>query len=119
MHVAAHADSFAIKRMRKIGQRRAVDYTSTGVWYMQDNSRSLSYSYFHFPKEASAKIWSFVFTSGSWDFPSGSCKRKLFGARHFAASAITRGIFNATQDYVSPFDGDGHARKIDICCIHI
>ena len=35
MHVAAHADSFAIKRMRKIGQRRAVDYTSTGVWYMQ------------------------------------------------------------------------------------
>ncbi|XP_058071651.1 subtilisin-like protease SBT2.2 isoform X2 [Magnolia sinica] len=42
------------------------------------------------------------------DFPSGSCNRKLVGARHFAASAITRGIFNATQDYASPFDGDGH-----------
>ncbi|KAJ4981945.1 hypothetical protein NE237_032782 [Protea cynaroides] len=42
------------------------------------------------------------------DFPSGSCNRKLIGARHFAASAITRGIFNATQDYASPFDGDGH-----------
>ncbi|KAI4299836.1 hypothetical protein L6164_033260 [Bauhinia variegata] len=42
------------------------------------------------------------------DFPSGSCNRKLVGARHFAASAITRGIFNVTQDYASPFDGDGH-----------
>lgn len=42
------------------------------------------------------------------DFPSGSCNRKLVGARHFAASAITRGIFNTSQDYASPFDGDGH-----------
>ncbi|XP_050223650.1 subtilisin-like protease SBT2.3 [Mercurialis annua] len=42
------------------------------------------------------------------DFPSGSCNRKLIAARHFAASAITRGIFNSTQDYASPFDGDGH-----------
>ncbi|XP_059667370.1 subtilisin-like protease SBT2.2 [Cornus florida] len=42
------------------------------------------------------------------EFPSGSCNRKLIGARHFAASAITRGIFNASQDYASPFDGDGH-----------
>lgn len=42
------------------------------------------------------------------DFPSGSCNRKLVGARHFAASAITRGIFNASKDYASPSDGDGH-----------
>ncbi|XP_010519036.1 PREDICTED: subtilisin-like protease SBT2.1 [Tarenaya hassleriana] len=42
------------------------------------------------------------------DFPPGSCNRKLIGARHFAASAITRGIFNSSQDYASPFDGDGH-----------
>ncbi|EPS61165.1 hypothetical protein M569_13635, partial [Genlisea aurea] len=42
------------------------------------------------------------------DFPSGSCNGKLVGARHFAASAIIRGIFNATKDYASPFDADGH-----------
>ncbi|XP_065022022.1 subtilisin-like protease SBT2.3 [Musa acuminata AAA Group] len=42
------------------------------------------------------------------DFPAGSCNRKLVGARHFAASAITRGIFNATLDHASPLDGDGH-----------
>ncbi|KAE8710984.1 hypothetical protein F3Y22_tig00110317pilonHSYRG00047 [Hibiscus syriacus] len=42
------------------------------------------------------------------EFPSGSCNRKLVGARHFAASAITRGIFNSSEDYASPFDGDGH-----------
>ncbi|GKE70739.1 hypothetical protein Tco_1528811, partial [Tanacetum coccineum] len=46
------------------------------------------------------------------DFPSGSCNRKLVGACHFAASAITRGIFNASQDYASPFDGDGHGRVV-------
>ncbi|CAN6553519.1 unnamed protein product [Malus baccata var. baccata] len=42
------------------------------------------------------------------DFPSGSCNRKLIAARHFASSAITRGVFNSSQDYASPFDGDGH-----------
>lgn len=42
------------------------------------------------------------------DFPSGSCNRKLIGARHFAESAITRGIFNASRDHASPFDGSGH-----------
>ncbi|XP_057499131.1 flowering time control protein FY-like [Actinidia eriantha] len=31
----ADGDSFAAKRMRKIGQRRAVDYTSTVVRYIQ------------------------------------------------------------------------------------
>ncbi|XP_024021102.1 flowering time control protein FY isoform X2 [Morus notabilis] len=31
----AHADGFAAKRMRKLTQRRAVDYTSTVVRYMQ------------------------------------------------------------------------------------
>ncbi|GAA0184465.1 serine protease [Lithospermum erythrorhizon] len=42
------------------------------------------------------------------DFPSGSCNRKLIVAHHFAASAINRGIFNASENYASPFDGDGH-----------
>ncbi|CAM8930004.1 unnamed protein product [Rhodiola kirilowii] len=42
------------------------------------------------------------------DFPSGSCNRKLIGARHFAGSAIARGIFNVSEDYACPFDGDGH-----------
>ncbi|TYI89154.1 hypothetical protein E1A91_D03G034500v1, partial [Gossypium mustelinum] len=31
----AHGDNFAVKRMRKLTQRRAVDYTSTVVRYMQ------------------------------------------------------------------------------------
>ncbi|GJM93013.1 hypothetical protein PR202_ga09528 [Eleusine coracana subsp. coracana] len=34
--------------------------------------------------------------------------QKLVGARHFAASAITRGVFNASQDLASPSDSDGH-----------
>nr|XP_028945299.1 subtilisin-like protease SBT1.4 [Malus domestica] len=42
------------------------------------------------------------------DFPSGSWNRKLIAARHFASSAITRGVFNSSLDYASPFDGDGH-----------
>lgn len=35
--VAAHIDSFGAKRMRKHTQRRAVDYTSTVVRYIQVN----------------------------------------------------------------------------------
>nr|XP_027192061.1 subtilisin-like protease SBT2.2 isoform X2 [Cicer arietinum] len=46
------------------------------------------------------------------DFPSGSCNRKLVGARHFAASLITRGMFDSTEDCASPFDGDGHGTNI-------
>lgn len=46
------------------------------------------------------------------DFPSGSCNRKLIGARHFAASAIARGIFNASEDHASPYDGTGHGTHI-------
>ncbi|GLJ40174.1 hypothetical protein SUGI_0823960 [Cryptomeria japonica] len=46
------------------------------------------------------------------DFPSGSCNRKLIGARHFAAAAIARGVFNASEDYASPYDGIGHGTHI-------
>ncbi|GFY92288.1 transducin/WD40 repeat-like superfamily protein [Actinidia rufa] len=36
----AHGDSFAAKRMRKIGQRRAVDYTSTVVRTLPESGTS-------------------------------------------------------------------------------
>lgn len=41
--IAAHGDNFAAKRMRKLTQRRAVDYTSTVVRYMQVNSSDPSH----------------------------------------------------------------------------
>ncbi|EOA39671.1 hypothetical protein CARUB_v10008312mg [Capsella rubella] len=41
-------------------------------------------------------------------FPPGSCNRKLIGARHFAESALSRGVLNSSQDDASPFDGEGH-----------
>lgn len=44
------------------------------------------------------------------EFPEGSCNGKIIGARHFAAAAIAGGDFNATRDYASPFDADGHGR---------
>ncbi|CAM6118928.1 unnamed protein product [Calypogeia fissa] len=42
------------------------------------------------------------------EFPQGSCNGKIIGARHFAAAAIAGGDFNASRDYASPFDADGH-----------
>lgn len=42
------------------------------------------------------------------DFPSGSCNKKLVGARHFAAAVKASGLFNASEDSASPLDGDGH-----------
>ncbi|CAN1174740.1 Subtilisin-like protease SBT2.6 [Linum perenne] len=41
-------------------------------------------------------------------FPSRSCNGKIVGAQYFARAAIAAGDFNATRDYVSPFDADGH-----------
>ncbi|BBN13974.1 tRNA guanosine-2'-O-methyltransferase [Marchantia polymorpha subsp. ruderalis] len=42
------------------------------------------------------------------EFPKGSCNGKIIGARHFAGAAIAGGDFNASRDYASPFDADGH-----------
>eukprot|EP00250_Pteridium_aquilinum_P018288 c24024_g2_i1 orf=141-2642(-) len=42
------------------------------------------------------------------EFPEGSCNKKLVGAQHFAAAAIASGEFNATVDFASPLDADGH-----------
>lgn len=42
------------------------------------------------------------------EFPLGSCNYKLIGARHFSAAAEAGGVFNATEDFASPLDGDGH-----------
>ncbi|CAL1376004.1 unnamed protein product [Linum trigynum] len=41
-------------------------------------------------------------------FPSTSCNGKIIGAQYFARAAIAAGDFNATRDFVSPFDADGH-----------
>ncbi|CAM6038984.1 unnamed protein product [Sphagnum compactum] len=42
------------------------------------------------------------------EFPRGSCNGKIIGARHFAAAAIEDGAFNASLQFASPLDGDGH-----------
>ncbi|XP_024538202.1 subtilisin-like protease SBT2.5 [Selaginella moellendorffii] len=36
------------------------------------------------------------------------CNGKIVGARHFAAAATASGNFNASVDFDSPLDGDGH-----------
>ncbi|XP_058104107.1 subtilisin-like protease SBT2.5 [Magnolia sinica] len=41
-------------------------------------------------------------------FPQGACAGKIAGAQYFARAAIAAGEFNATRDYASPFDADGH-----------
>ena len=43
-------------------------------------------------------------------FPSTACNGKIVGAQYFAQAAIAAGDFNATRDYASPFDADGHGR---------
>jgi subtilisin family serine protease len=42
------------------------------------------------------------------EFPQGSCNGKIIGAQHFAAAAIAEGAFNASVQFASPLDGDGH-----------
>ncbi|KAL9242756.1 hypothetical protein vseg_016725 [Gypsophila vaccaria] len=41
-------------------------------------------------------------------FPITACNGKILGAQYFARAAIAAGDFNATRDYASPYDADGH-----------
>ncbi|KAF6135581.1 hypothetical protein GIB67_015434 [Kingdonia uniflora] len=41
-------------------------------------------------------------------FPPTACNSKIVGARYFSRAATIAGDFNATRDYLSPFDADGH-----------
>ncbi|PKA58889.1 Subtilisin-like protease [Apostasia shenzhenica] len=41
-------------------------------------------------------------------FSVSSCNGKIIGAQFFARAAIAAGDFNASCDYASPFDTDGH-----------
>lgn len=43
-------------------------------------------------------------------FPLSACNGKIVGAQLFARAAIAAGDFNATRDYSSPLDSDGHGR---------
>ncbi|KAF9689746.1 hypothetical protein SADUNF_Sadunf01G0124300 [Salix dunnii] len=45
-------------------------------------------------------------------FPSTACNGKIVGAQYFARAAIAAGDFNATRDYASPYDADGHGRQV-------
>ncbi|XP_049415490.1 subtilisin-like protease SBT2.5 [Solanum stenotomum] len=41
-------------------------------------------------------------------FPETACNSKIVGAQYFARAATAAGEFNASRDYASPFDADGH-----------
>ncbi|XP_058009473.1 subtilisin-like protease SBT2.6 isoform X1 [Hevea brasiliensis] len=41
-------------------------------------------------------------------FPPSACNGKIVAAHYFARAAINAGDFNATRDFASPFDADGH-----------
>ncbi|CAM6128487.1 unnamed protein product [Calypogeia fissa] len=41
-------------------------------------------------------------------FPIGSCNDKVVGAQYFDKGIVAANLFNATYDFASPLDGDGH-----------
>lgn len=54
------------------------------------------------------------------EFPVSACNGKIVGAQHFARAAIAAGDFNASQDYASAFDADGHGRQVSlIMVVHV
>ncbi|KAH7659232.1 Peptidase S8 subtilisin-related protein [Dioscorea alata] len=46
--------------------------------------------------------------SAAHEFPLNACNGKIVGAQYFARAAIASGDFNASHDFASPFDSDGH-----------
>ncbi|XP_020093709.1 subtilisin-like protease SBT2.5 [Ananas comosus] len=58
---------------------------------------------------ASTNLQSFRGSCEAGDgFPTSACNGKIVGAQFFARAAMASGEFNATRDYASPFDSDGH-----------
>ncbi|XP_024526147.1 subtilisin-like protease SBT2.5 [Selaginella moellendorffii] len=49
-------------------------------------------------------------------FPKGSCNGKIIGARHFSKGIVAANAFNASNDYDSPLDGDGHGSHTSSVC---
>ncbi|OVA19814.1 Peptidase S8/S53 domain [Macleaya cordata] len=47
-------------------------------------------------------------------FPETACGGKIVGARYFSRAASVAGDFNATRDFASPFDADGHGRQVSL-----
>lgn len=45
-------------------------------------------------------------------FPLSSCNGKIVAARYFSAGAQATVTLNASKDFLSPFDADGHGRYI-------
>lgn len=43
-------------------------------------------------------------------FPPESCNGKIVSAKYFSAGAQASAKFNASVDFLSPFDADGHGR---------
>ena len=43
-------------------------------------------------------------------FPASSCNGKIVSARYFSAGAEAVATLNASVDFLSPFDADGHGR---------
>ncbi|KAJ7566579.1 hypothetical protein O6H91_02G109400 [Diphasiastrum complanatum] len=52
----------------------------------------------------------------SWSFPHGSCNGKIVAARYFAKGIMAANAFNASYDFDSPFDGDGHGTHTSSIC---
>lgn len=47
-------------------------------------------------------------------FPMGSCNDKLVGAQYFDKGIAAANLFNASFDFASPLDGDGHGTYVKI-----
>jgi hypothetical protein len=46
---------------------------------------------------------------------ASSCNGKLLAAQHFSRAAQAAGALNASHDFASPIDGDGHGRQESLC----
>ncbi|RDX89922.1 Subtilisin-like protease SBT2.4, partial [Mucuna pruriens] len=45
-------------------------------------------------------------------FPASSCNGKIVAARYFSAGAEAAATLNASKDFLSPFDADGHGSHV-------
>jgi subtilisin family serine protease len=89
------------------GQKNAGDGVVIGVIDSGINPLHPSFGIQHFTSNVSH--FSGACVTGP-HFPPGSCNGKIISAKYFSAGAQAIVNFNASVDFLSPYDADGHGR---------
>lgn len=91
--------------VKNAGEGVVIGFVDTGI---NPHHPSFAYNPLH-PFNSSSSPFRGECQSGPM-FPDTSCTGKIVSARYFSAGVEAATTLNASVDFLSPFDADGHGR---------